>query len=103
MNVFYIPQHIGGGGEGGDQREGMGLLDYQAMPSLHDVAHDGVFQGIDSASLFRLRACTSNRVVVPARQTGNRFQGSLKGLQIRALLSHSPPASQAGRCGGPAL
>jgi hypothetical protein len=27
----------------------------------------------------------SNRVVVPARQAGNRFLGSLKGLQIRAL------------------
>ncbi len=23
------------------QREGMGLLEYQAMPSLRDVAHDG--------------------------------------------------------------
>jgi hypothetical protein len=23
------------------QREGMGLLEYQAMPSLHDVAHAG--------------------------------------------------------------
>jgi hypothetical protein len=31
------------------------------------------------------RADTSNRVVVPARQAGNRFLGSLKGLQIRAL------------------
>ncbi len=31
-----------------------------------------------------LRAGTSNRVVVPARQAGNRFLGSL-GLQIRAL------------------
>ncbi len=30
------------------------------------------------------RAGTSNRVV-PARQAGNRFLGSLKGLQIRAL------------------
>jgi hypothetical protein len=30
------------------------------------------------------RAGTSNRVVVPARQAGNRFLGSLKGLQIRA-------------------
>ncbi len=30
------------------------------------------------------RAGTTNRVVVPARQAGNRFQGSLKGLQIRA-------------------
>jgi hypothetical protein len=29
---------------------------------------------------------TKNRVVVPARQTGNRFLGSLRGLQIRALF-----------------
>jgi hypothetical protein len=31
------------------------------------------------------RAGTKNRVVVPARQAGNRFLVSLKGLQIRAL------------------
>jgi hypothetical protein len=31
------------------------------------------------------RASTSTRVVVPARQAENRFLGSLKGLQIRAL------------------
>jgi len=31
------------------------------------------------------RAGTSNRIVVTARQAGNRFLGSLKGLQIRAL------------------
>jgi hypothetical protein len=31
------------------------------------------------------RARTSNRVVVPARQAGNRFLGSLKGYKIRAL------------------
>jgi hypothetical protein len=30
------------------------------------------------------RAGTTYRVVVPARQAGNRFLGSLKGLQIRA-------------------
>ncbi len=30
------------------------------------------------------RASTSKRVVVPAHQAGNRFLGSLKGLQIRA-------------------
>ncbi len=46
------------------------------------------FQGIDSpANVASLawRAGTSNRVVVPTRQAGNRFLGSLKGLQIRAL------------------
>ncbi len=31
-----------------------------------------------------MAAGTSNRVVVPARQAGNRFLDSLKGLQIRA-------------------
>jgi hypothetical protein len=30
------------------------------------------------------QVCTTNRVVVPARQVGNRFPGSLKGVQIRA-------------------
>ncbi len=28
--------------QGSHQREGMGLLEYQAMPSLHDEVHDGV-------------------------------------------------------------
>jgi len=32
-------------------------------------------------------ASTTDRVVVPARQAGNRFLGSLKGLQIPALGS----------------
>ncbi len=31
------------------------------------------------------RAGTSNRVIIPARQAGNRFLGSLQVLQIRAL------------------
>jgi hypothetical protein len=31
------------------------------------------------------RGGTSNRVVITARKAGNRFLGSLKGLQIRAL------------------
>jgi hypothetical protein len=44
--------------------------------------------GIDSEELIlpayvALRAGTTKRVVVPARQAGNRFLGSLKGLQIR--------------------
>jgi hypothetical protein len=36
-------------------------------------------------------AGTSNRVVVPARQAGNRFLGSLKSLQIRAQPSSLSP------------
>jgi hypothetical protein len=41
---------------------------------------------LDSASLCSWRAGTSNRVSVPARQAVNRFLGSLKGLQTRALI-----------------
>ncbi len=38
-----------------------------------------------SPAYVACRAGTKNRVVVPAHQDGNRFLGSLKGLQIRAL------------------
>jgi hypothetical protein len=36
------------------------------------------FRGIDSANLCSLEAGTTNRVVLLARQAGNRFLGSLK-------------------------
>jgi hypothetical protein len=47
--------------------------------------------GIDSEesispAYVACRAGTTNRVVVPARQSENRFFGSIKGLQIRALV-----------------
>jgi hypothetical protein len=52
---------------------------------------------------------TSNRIAVPARQAGNRFLGSLKGLQIRAqesIPSHRSkappmpdPANKENACG----
>jgi hypothetical protein len=44
----------------------------------------GAQESIPPAYLVR-QAGTSNRVVVPASQAGNRFLGSLKGLQIRTL------------------
>ncbi len=40
------------------------------------------------------RAGTSNRVVLPARHAGNRFLGSLKGLQLRPLVSRQRSFSQ---------
>jgi hypothetical protein len=54
--------------------------------------------GIDSKkpippALVARRAGTSNRVVAPARQAGNQFLGSLKGLQIRAQISGAPCAA----------
>ncbi len=39
--MYQLTEAVGGGEGVGDQREGLGLLKYQAMPSLHDVAHDG--------------------------------------------------------------
>jgi hypothetical protein len=47
--------------------------------------------GINSEELFSpaygaWQADTANRVVVPTRQAGNRFLGSLKRLQIQAQL-----------------
>ncbi len=39
-----------------------------------------------SPAYIAWRAGTTNRVVVPARQPENRFLGSSKGLQVRALV-----------------
>jgi hypothetical protein len=45
------------------------------------------FCGIDSASVCSLALRhVKYRVVVPTRQARNRFLGSFKGLQIRALV-----------------
>ncbi len=41
--------------------------------------------GIDSAAYVAWRAGSTNRGLIQARKAGNRFLGSLKGLQIRAL------------------
>ncbi len=41
-------------------------------------------ESIWPAAYVAWRAGSPNVVVVPARQAGNRFLGSLKGLQIRA-------------------
>ncbi len=68
------------------QREDMGLLEYQPMPSLRDVAHDGVLCTFG----------TSGVVVRVATWTVHHVQN-------HTLLGHSPPASQAGRHVGPAL
>jgi hypothetical protein len=43
------------------------------------------FEDLIPPAYVALRAGTTNRTVVPARQAGNRFLGSLKGLEIRAL------------------
>jgi hypothetical protein len=52
------------------------------------------------------RTGMSKRVVVPARQAGNRFLGSIKGLLIRALVyseEHVSYPHQKTNFGGPPL
>jgi hypothetical protein len=65
------------------------------MPSLRDVAHEGVF-------------CTFSNREAPDR--GNKWCGpsglvarTVYHVQNHTLLGHSPPASQAGRRVGPVL
>jgi hypothetical protein len=71
------------------QREGMGLLEYQVMPSLRDVAHDGVL-------------CTFNIRSAPGNPSG-QAAWTVHHVQNHTLLGHSPPACQAGRRVGQAL
>ncbi len=47
------------------------------------------------------RAGTSNRVVVPGRQAGNRFLGSLKGLQIESMGTIGTDKEKGYRTGPP--
>jgi hypothetical protein len=77
----------GGGGDGG------GGGSYSARPNLFysraRICKRLFSPEIDSEESIQpayvaWRAGTTNRVVVPARQAGNRFLGSFKGLQIRA-------------------
>ncbi len=64
--------------------------DGKISPEAKFVNVSGAQESIPPAYVA-CRVGTSNRVVVPARQAGNRFLNSLKGLQIQA---------QAGEGGG---
>ncbi len=59
------------------------------LQTLAPICKQSWTPGIDSEesispAYLAWRASATNRVVVPARQAGNRFLCSLKGLQIRA-------------------
>jgi hypothetical protein len=83
-----------GGGRGGrEQREGIDLLEYQAMPSFHVIAHDGVF--CVHLVIDHPQTGTSGEIVRAGRMDHH--------IQNHILLGRSPPASQAGRRVGPAL
>ncbi len=78
----------------------MGLLDYQAMPSLRDVAHDEWLCNVYD--------------YYPARSWAGSRQGNRYGTEMAGGTAHpsrtkshlpgqTPPASQAGGRVGPAL
>jgi hypothetical protein len=81
--TLYSKETVGMRDEWLGQRDGW--LNYRAR-----------IQGIDSEesilpAYVAWRTGTTNRVVVPARQAGNRLLSSSKGLQIRALLVSRNP------------
>jgi hypothetical protein len=72
----------------------MALLEYQAMPSFRDVAHDCVL-------------CTFSNRSAPDRGKwcgpSGQAAWTVRHAQNHTLLGHSPPASQAGRRVRPTL
>jgi hypothetical protein len=69
------------------QREGMGLLEYQPMPSLSDVALGGVMCTTVHSVIAQPQARTSDVV----RQ--GRYSMELPSrVQNHTILGHSPPA-----------
>jgi hypothetical protein len=59
---------------------------FELFPEPVCVNVYGAQEPISPAYVAWRPAVTTNRVVVPARQAGNRFLGSFKGLHIRALV-----------------
>jgi len=61
-----------------NQREGMGLLEYQTMPSLRDVAHDRVL-------------CTFSNRSAPDRGASGVVRHTTQSHNLLGLLSSSQP------------
>jgi hypothetical protein len=72
----------------------MGILEYEAMPSFRDVAHDDV-----CVHLVIDQSHTGASVVVRSRQAA----WTIHHVQNHTLLGHTPPDSQASRRVGKAL
>ncbi len=87
------------------QREGMGLLEYQAMPSLRNVAHDGWLCTFIIEQQLQIPSARSWAALIRATGTVQKRQAvwPVHHGQNHTLPGHSPPASQAGHRSGPAL
>jgi hypothetical protein len=75
-------------------REGMGVLEYQAMPSLRDVAHDSVL-----CTFIKRSAPDRGKWCSPPGQAA----WTVHHVQNHTQRGHSTLASQAGCRVGPAL
>jgi hypothetical protein len=75
----------------------MGLLEYHAMHSLRDLAHDGWLCTFTLQQ--QLEIPSAHSWAAPVRACGMDRPSRTKSH----LLGHSPPARQAGRRVGPAL
>jgi hypothetical protein len=98
---------VGWGGDrvGRGQREAMGLLESQAMPSLRDVAHEGWYMYIYYITAAGIPSARSLAAPVRAIGTVQKRQGGMaRSSRTKSPMSgHSPPASHAGRRVVPAL
>jgi hypothetical protein len=85
---------------GQSQRKGMGQLEYQSMPSLRGVAHDGWF----CVFIIFKKAGKPISSQLSSSCQGNWYSTvKADGTARPSMPGHSPPASQASRRVGPAL
>jgi hypothetical protein len=76
----------------------MGLLEYQAMPSLRDVAH------YEWLCTFTAAAGNSISSQLGSSYQGNRYNTEKAAVQpVHEVQNHSLPGSQSGRHVGTAL
>jgi hypothetical protein len=94
LSALCIEVCISASLKGTEVREGMALLEYQAMPSLNVVAHYG---GL----------CTFSNRSAPDRVKwcglSEQAEWTVHHAQNHTLLDYSPPPSQAGRHFGSVL
>jgi hypothetical protein len=87
----FVRRHIGAKileqSMGARNQVGIGLSYRSALARICERLWSPEIESEDSNFVAHWRASTTNTVVVPARQAGNRFLGSLKSLQIRALAT----------------
>jgi hypothetical protein len=77
--------------------EGMGLLEYQTMPSLRDVAHDDGYVHLLYNSIWKFHQLGARQPLIGLPVRSEKVDCSSHPSQtISHLPGHSPPASPVG-------